>query len=356
MRSLLAVALLAALMTPLRADDPTSSLKSGTPDIKAASVLAFGPPGILFIGDAPGGAVFAVETGEKTSPGTMGPIKVEGIDAKIAGLLGTSADQILINDIKVSPYTGTAFVAVARGKGPTAPPAVFTVTPAGKITEVPMTNIRFAKAAIPNLANETRRATEAITDMMYHDGKVYVAALASEQFASQFRVMPFPFGTAGDGTTVEIFHASHGRLETNAPIRTFTVFSENGQAHLLAAYTCTPLVKIPVSDLKPGAKIKGTTLAELGNRNRPLDMIVYEKDGKPFVLMANNARGVMKIDLSQAGTAEGLSQKVSGTAGLPYETINNLKEVVQLTRLDKNHALILQKTASGLNIDTIELP
>ena len=49
---------------------------------------------------------------------------------------------------------------------------------------------------------------------------------------------------------------------------------------MLAAYTCTPLVKLPVSELKAGAHVKGTTIAELGNRNRPLDMIVYQKDGK----------------------------------------------------------------------------
>ncbi len=39
----------------------------------------------------------------------------------------------------------------------------------------------------------------------------------------------------------------------------------------------------------------GTTIAELGNRNRPLDMIVYQKDGKEFLLMSNNSRGVMTI-------------------------------------------------------------
>ena len=68
-----------------------------------------------------------------------------------------------------------------------------------------------------------------------------------------------------------------------------------GEPHLLAAYTCTPLVKFPVAELKPGTQVKGTTIAELGNRNRPLDMIVYEKDGKDYLLLANSSRGVMKI-------------------------------------------------------------
>ena len=54
-------------------------------------------------------------------------------------------------------------------------------------------------------------------------------------------------------------------------------------------------MKFPVSELKAGAQVKGTTIAELGNRNRPLDMIVYQKDGKDYLLLANSSRGVMKI-------------------------------------------------------------
>ena len=40
---------------------------------------------------------------------------------------------------------------------------------------------------------------------------------------------------------------------------------------------------------------KGKTIAELGNRNKPLDMISYKKEGKDYLLMANSSRGVMKI-------------------------------------------------------------
>ena len=56
----------------------------------------------------------------------------------------------------------------------------------------------------------------------------------------------------------------------------------------MAAYTCTPLVKVPVAALKPGARTsRGRPIAELGNMNQPLDMIVYQKDGKDYLLMAN---------------------------------------------------------------------
>ena len=81
---------------------------------------------------------------------------------------------------------------------------------------------------------------------------------------------------------MEIYHGAHGRFETRSPVRTFVPFNVGNEPSLLAAYTCTPLVQFPISELKPGAKIKGKTIAELGNRNRPLDMIVYQKDGKDY--------------------------------------------------------------------------
>ncbi len=82
------------------------------------------------------------------------------------------------------------------------------------------------------------------------------------------------------------------------------MFDIGGKPNVLAAYTCTPLVKFPLSDLKPGSKVRGTTVAELGNHNRPLDMIVYSKGGKDYLLMANSRRGVMKVDVANIDKTE----------------------------------------------------
>ncbi len=142
-------------------------------------------------------------------------------------------------------------------------------------------------------------------------------------------------------------------------MRTFVPYKIDGKQHLLAAYTCTPLVKFPVSDLKPGKKIVGTTIAELGNRNRPLDMIVYKKDGKNYLLLANSSRGVMKITTEGIGKAKGISKPVKGgkKAGQTYDTIAELKGVVQLDRLNDKNAVVLVRADSGaLNLETIALP
>ena len=172
--------------------------------------------------------------------------------------------------------------------------------------------------------------------------------------------IPFPFSSEGiDGAAIEIYHGAHGQFETKSPIRTFVSYRIQNEPYLLAAYTCTPLVKVPVADLKAGAYVKGTTIAELGNGNRPLDMVVYQKDGKDYILMTNSKRGVMKIPTEGAGAAESITQPVrgGGTKGLGYNTIESLKGVVQMDQLDASHAVILTQDKAGtVDLDTIELP
>jgi len=139
-------------------------------------------------------------------------------------------------------------------------------------------------------------------------------------------------------------------------VRTFVPYDINGEANILAAYTCTPLVKFPVSDLKPGEKVKGTTIAEMGNQNVPLDMIVYKKGGKEYILIANNKRGVMKMPTEGIDKAEAITKRIGGTAGMKYETVPNLKDVLQLASFDAEHALVLVRAGDNLNLETVELP
>ena len=141
-------------------------------------------------------------------------------------------------------------------------------------------------------------------------------------------------------------------------MRTFAPLVIGGEPVILAGFTCTPLVKISLSDLDPGKKIRGTTVAELGNRNQPLDMIVYNKDGKDYVLLTNSARGVMKISTEKITENAGLTEPVGGggTAGQPFEKIEALQGVEQLDRLDNEHAVILARVEGSLDLRTIALP
>jgi hypothetical protein len=129
----------------------------------------------------------------------------------------------------------------------------------------------------------------------------------------------------------------------------------NHEMNILAAYTCTPLVKIPVSELKAGAKVKGATIAELGAGNRPLDTIVYAKDGKHFILMANSARGVMKLTAENLDSYKPIIAQTE-PAGVPYETIAGLKGVQQLDKFDDANAVVLMGSGGSLDLRTVPLP
>ncbi|MDX1944199.1 MAG: hypothetical protein SFU86_02230 [Pirellulaceae bacterium] len=345
------------------ANDVPQGLTAGKADLKSAGPLAFGPKGVLFVGDPQGAAVFALAVGEAPKAAIGADFKADGIDSKIAAMLGTTAADILINDVAVEPGTGIAYLSVSRGRSADAEPAILRVDGAGNVTALDLSRTPHAKISIANApsadlkdkrGNSLRR--ESITDLAFVDGRLFIAGLSNEEFASKLRSVKFPFEAADTSTSVEIYHGAHGQFETRSPVRTFVPFLLGGEPQLLAAYQCTPLVSFPISSLKGGEKIKGRTVAELGNRNRPLDMIVYEKDGKAFILLANSARGVMKIKTDTLATQEGIEQKINDTAGLPYDTIANLQGVEQLDKLDAGHALLLVKSDSGLGLQVVALP
>jgi len=101
----------------------------------------------------------------------------------------------------------------------------------------------------------------------------------------------------------------------------------------------------------------GTTIAELGNRNRPLDMVVYQKAGANYILMNNSSRGVMKLPGDKLETFEGITKPVADKQGVPYETIAGLKGVEQLARFDETHAMMLVKADNGsMELKTLALP
>jgi hypothetical protein len=354
-RAIAAACIALGLFSAAASADLTDSLKPGPVDIKSAGPLAFGPDGVLFIGDAQQGAVYAVATGDTAGDPSKVKIDIKGIDQQIAAMLGTAPADILINDVAVNPASGQVYLSVSRGKGATATPVIIKVDAAGKLSELKLAEAKSSKATLTNAPGERQR-TQSITDIAFVDGRVVVAGLSNEQFASKLRALQFPFEKADDGTSVEIYHGAHGALETRSPVRTFTTIDVEGKPMIVAAYTCTPLVTFPISELKNGQKITGKTVAELGNWNTPLDMITYKKDGREFLLMANTARGVMKIPTDGLASAEHINTKVNGTAGVKFETIADLKDVKHLDKLNATSALILVAAGASTELRTIALP
>jgi hypothetical protein len=372
-----AAALTLGLTAARKPASPLARLSSGKVQLMSAGPLAFGPDGILFVGDSVGGEIVAIDTQDRHAPSSAVKINVQGVDLKIAALVGVTPDQIMINDMKVNPISKNVYISASRGRGPDAMPLIVRIDPSGNVTNVSLENAKHASVNLVDapedkVVNRQNPRMLTITDMNYVNGNVLVAGLSNEEWSSSLRSIPFPFKDASKGTTLQIWHASHGRYETQAPVRTFVPYTISGQQYILAAYTCTPLVKIPVSDLKPGAQVKGTTIADLGSGNQPLDMIPYKKDGHDYILIANSSRGMMKLDADNLQSYPAIDSPTvpnppSNIAGVPYDTLSNLKGVQHIARLDDTDALLLVGKFTGMpwapgppegpvNLQTIALP
>jgi hypothetical protein len=342
---------------------PVAVTAAAAPPMASIGPMAFGPDGVLFAADPQAATIYALELGDKANGGAAGAQTVDAIDQKIAALLGTDAKEVIVTDMAVHPRTKNAFISVMRGQGTAAQPALLRVDGAGKIEVVSLEGIKHTKAVLPNAPDagtnpqrDPRR--QSITDMAFTEGRLFIAGLSNEEFASKLRAVKYPFADVDKGTSVEIFHGNHGQLETRSPVFAFVPYAINNQPHLIAGYTCTPLVKLPVASLQPGAKVVGTTIAELGNRNRPIDMVVYKKDGREFLLMSNTARGVMKIPTDSFAGAAPITQPVkTETGGVAYETIATMKGIEQLDLLDASRTLVLARAEGGaLNLAAVALP
>lgn len=337
--------------------DEASGVMTGKPALKSAGQLTFGPEGVLFIADSMGTAVYAIELEDKDKPPAEELPRIDDIDEKVAALLGTAARDVLINDLAVHDGSKNIYLSVSRGRGDDATPAVVKVDGKGGLSLVELDAVRYSKAMIANAPAadaKTRRGRPmrplTITDIAYHEGHLYVAGLSNEEFASNLRKIPYPFTGRMQATSVEIFHGAHGAYETHAPIRTFMPYELEGESHLLASYTCTPLVTFPIDKLEDGAHVKGATIAELGFGNSPLDMIQFDKEGEPYVLILNSRRGGMRIKASDIDKAKPIADDKDITfdapfAGVPYRTVP-MGGVVRADNYDDDNLVVLNRNVA----------
>jgi hypothetical protein len=359
----LVVAAVMVVITSGKSAAPSAAVSAATPAFASIGPLTFSADGTLFAADTQQATIYAVDLGGAATGGAPGVKSIAALDQQMAALLGTGVRDLSITDLAVHPKTHNAFLSVMRGQGAGATPVLLRVDGSGKIDIVDFTTLTSTKVALPNPPKAGAASgfgppsrSQSITDMAYMDGRLYVAGLSSEEFSSKLRSISYPFTVADNGTSVEIFHGSHGQFETRSPVYTFIPYKIDNQPNLIAGYLCTPLVRFPVSSLKPGAKVMGTTIAELGAGNRPIDMVVYRKDGKEFLLMSNTDRGVMKIPTDRFGTAPGITTPISDKAGIGYETVAAMKGIEQLDLLDEGHSLVIARSGGALRLDALPLP
>src|ERR1044072_3207334 len=131
---------------------------------------------------------------------------------------GPGAPHITLPALAVHPRTHNAYISAMRGQGAGAQPTLFRIDGAGKIDLVSMASLKYQSVELPTppAANATGRQnprSNVITDMGFADGRLWVAGLSNEEFASKLRAIPYPFANVDQGTSGEIYHGNHQKLE-----------------------------------------------------------------------------------------------------------------------------------------------
>jgi hypothetical protein len=352
-------------------------LEVGTPTLKSVGPLAFGPDGVLFVADNASGAIFAIDTGDSDPVAEARPLDLDHLDARLASYLGCSRDEVLIRSMAVRPDSLNVYLSVMRG----ALPVIVRVAQDGALSTLELDGVPFSQTSIDDSPPEDDERTDwrrvqgnregelmsrrdgtqmrfirdpfraiAVTDMAYLPrkadwtvhGQLLVAGVSNQEFSSVFRRIPFPFGKAAQRTNVEVYHVNHGQFETISPIRSFVPY-EQGRS-ILASYTCTPLVHFPLDAMQPGAQVTGRTLGELGGGSTPVDMALYARDGREFLLVANSGLPLMKIACRDIDAQAALTEPTE-PAGVPREPLH--EGVTQMANLGDDYVLMLEQDDEG---------
>jgi len=343
--------------------------KTGTPPIKSINVLSFAPEGVLLIGDGSGSQIVVIETGDDSArPKLKQPIA--DIDAKMAARLGTKSDGIEIIDMAVNPASGTPYFAVRKQDDKRH--LILTVDAQGEIREFALNDVPYARVRLKAGEDNISR----ITDVAWAESKIIAAGRSNETFASKIFSINAPLNhdSAGSVYSAETYHVSHRRWETKAPMSVLIPIRENDKTYVVGAFSCTPVVKYPLDSLKPGAQVKGTSVIELGSGNRPIDMFVYKKNGKPFVL-ANTFRfhhkrrpfgpspyWTVKFEQGLLGENKAVNEKairrLEGNKPVTDKItmVETFHGVMQMDKLDDFQALALRQNDDGMSLEVLALP
>lgn len=360
-------------------------------DMKTAGALAFAPNGILFIGDNVGGAIYAFEVGTGKAPEKPTPVDVDNVDARVASILGVGARAIAINDMAVHPITREVFISVTRGYGATAQPAIVKIDGKGNLTNIRLSELQYSKQTLQDMPDGSKQFQVrgmmgppsakdvvkaqmpmhvlAIMDIEYYKGEIFVAGISNEEFASTLRRIPFPFTGPYGASKIKIFHVAHDHYETRAPIRAMVAKELNGTDYLIAAYTCSPVVLIPLTELQDGASVTGRTIGDMGN-GQPLDMVLFHNmmmGGKEFLFVTNNSRmpQVFPVDgladakvYTEHNTERGM--KVDAMGVFPYGPLGTMVMFVgssiQIDLLNDMYFVSLTRDARSGSLDLESLP
>ena len=230
--------------------------------------------------------VFAVDVGDPGAQAGSEPFDLENVDARVASFLGCEADDVVIRDMAVHPTSHNVYLSVQRGRGDAGQAVLVRIDRLdGSIIDVAARRRAGRRGHDRRRAGRGRRAArhhaaagrggrgahvrraddphpappDPHVDRHRHGLRRRRAARrrpVERGVLVEAAAHPVPVrATRSTDNNLEIFHVSHGKWETAAPIRTFVPY--DGGRSILASYTCTPVVHFPLADLDTGHQDRG---------------------------------------------------------------------------------------------------
>jgi hypothetical protein len=174
----------------------TLRFTEGPVNAKSYSKLTFSPDGALFLADSIGARIYALDFGDRERSKAVGLLNIEGLGAKIGALIGADPADVLVHDMAVNTVSRNTYLIVSRGKRAMTSRSylpndvananvLLRISPAGRLEEVQLDRVKRSTLDIANPVGEagvvswkrTKELVDAVSDMVFHDGKLFVAGL-----------------------------------------------------------------------------------------------------------------------------------------------------------------------------------
>ena len=326
-----------------------SALGFSAPKADAVLLVAlkFDAQGMLYAADAKNDRVLGLAIEEKE--GKAKPVKIDNLSEQLAKALDAGADPVTVHDVAVHPLSHSVYLSASKkGGGGT---LLFRVA-GDKVERVDLGSLKTTSVALPSGARPF--------DVVVTARDVVVSSMNRDKtFGSALHRIALPLKEGGVATAeTEIYHTSHQRWETKAPLVAMAGFSSGGQDYIMGSTACTPVVRIGVNDVTDKKKVQTSTIVELGSRNAPVSMLVYTKDNQQSLLVTNNKEGAYKVAQPILAESAKLNERaVNRGAGVAIETVDAWKGAKKSAILDGASAVVVRDGGDGsLSLQTLPLP
>jgi hypothetical protein len=314
---------------------PTTLTQAAARKLLSISAMVLAPDGRLIVADWRAGELHSLALPTMAAASEQA-FNVSDLSDRLAAAYRLPGGMVRVTAAAFHSVGQTAILALAMGRRTDAPVGLALLNARGEVQRLDAQALVRASTPLQAAPPEARlwgnrpARSLLVTDIKIFGNELLVAGLGNGGFNSTLRRVPYPFDGTARVAAIEMYHAVHNQIETRAPVRAFSVIDVEGTPTLLAAYTCTPLVTVPMADLTEGARVRGKTIAELGFGNTPLDVVPFAIDYRgrrsEWVLVANSAKAADLIalpDIVAAAKGPGLSKPVQA----PFDALAGVRSI-----------------------------